>query len=191
MPVSSKAKEKRVKCLGPKRVTVRADGEFHVYRSGSNGKKGDRVGPFFSTARCFVFVVAPGELCYWIVAERSVVYELSEVIIDHKEHPDPTPVELPVGYDHPLPLRDEMRRFIREELSNTAASAGEETFEESDDFDCHEDDELLSPYELTELQEEYVPDDEPEEVSEKEAEQAPAVTAEEGEEPLAKAAKAE
>ncbi len=191
MPASSKPIEKCVKCLGPKRVTVRADGEFHIYGSNGDGKKGERLGPFFSTARCFVFVVPVGKLCYWIVAQRSVFYELSEVIIDHQEHPDPTPVELPAGYNHPLPLRDEMRRFIRDELSNAAASAGDETFEESDDFDCYEDEEMLSPYELTDLQEEYIADDEPEEVPKPKEPEKVAVEEPTGELPLEKAAKAE
>ncbi len=185
MPVSSR--DKRIKCVGPKRVTVRSDGEFHIYRSDSDGKKGERVGPFFSTCRYFVFTVAAGDVCYWIVAAGSVLYGLSVEDADSKEHPDPTPVELPAGYSHPLPLRDEMRRFIRDELSNAAASAGEESFEESDDFDCGEDDEVLSPYELTELQEEYV--DEPEEVPVKKEEKVGEVEVKEPEEELAKAAK--
>ncbi len=194
MPALSKPKEKCIKCVGPAKVTVRADGEFHIYRSDSDGKKGERIGPFFSTARYFVFVLAADELCYWIVAAGSVEYGLSVEVIHRKEDPDPTPVELPAGYNHPLPLRDEMRRFIRDELSNVAASAGDETFEECDDFDCHEDEEVLSPYELSEMQEEYVADDEPEEVPEKKGDEVTEVVAEkveEGGEPLAKAAKPE
>lgn len=73
------------------------------------------------------------------------------------EQPDPTPVHIPGKSDAPLTLRDEMRRFIRDELSKQVREeSGAGTFEEEDDFE--EDDpsaDLLSPYTVIEL-----PDDE-------------------------------
>ncbi len=126
------------------------------------------------------------------MAERSVLYDIAmEDRSRRKEYPDSTPIEVPIGYDTPLPLREEMRRFIKQELSAAAESAGEETFEEADDFDIDEE-ETLSPYELTDLQEEFV-DDEPEEVRPKEGvENTEGVVPKDGEvEPLEKAAKPE
>lgn len=62
-----------------------------------------------------------------------------------QEVPDPTPVELPVGYKHPLPLAERMKQMIRSELSSAAAQAGAETWEEANDFDVgdREDDGLF------------------------------------------------
>lgn len=67
---------------------------------------------------------------------------------DHgKETPDPTPVAVPVGHDRPLTLREEMRRFIRNELSQQAQEEGHESFEEFDDFSIpDEEPDLTSPY---------------------------------------------
>lgn len=69
------------------------------------------------------------------------------------ETPDPTPVEIPGKMQRPLSLREEMKRFIREELSKGAESVGVETFEEADDFEEDDPDiELTTGYTVTELQ---------------------------------------
>lgn len=46
-------------------------------------------------------------------------------------------MELPT-LQRPPDLREEMRRFIREEISKRAEEAGEPTFEEEDDFEINE-----------------------------------------------------
>lgn len=81
------------------------------------------------------------------------------------ETPDTTPVEIPGNRERPLSLREDMRRFIREELSKHAAEQHEaETFEESDDFTIDEDEiPITSQYTVRELTPEaaalQVPDD--------------------------------
>jgi len=68
------------------------------------------------------------------------------------EVPDPVPVELIGGNDRPLTLREEMRRFVRQELSIRASDQGAGTFEEEDDFtDDLEEPDLTSPYTVQEL----------------------------------------
>lgn len=64
------------------------------------------------------------------------------------EIPDPTPVEIPVGHSRPLTLREEMMRFIRQEMSQQAKADGHETFEEFDDLDVPDDEEpdMSTPY---------------------------------------------
>lgn len=63
--------------------------------------------------------------------------------INSSEKPDPTPVEIPLGMDKPLTIRDEMRRFIREEISNKAMyEKGAESFEESNDLEVDDDSEI-------------------------------------------------
>lgn len=70
-----------------------------------------------------------------------------------RQVPDQRQVEVPSGLGRPLSLQDEIKRFVRIELSRRAADDGAESFEEADDFDVGDDDpeEFLSPYEVTEL----------------------------------------
>lgn len=68
------------------------------------------------------------------------------------EIPDNTPVELVGGNDNPLSLREEMRRFIRGELSTQQAAAGHGSFEDEDDFTEDEDSgDLTTNYTVQEL----------------------------------------
>lgn len=70
--------------------------------------------------------------------------------------PDPQPLELPVGYNQPPAFLEEVRRFIRNELSLVANRNQAETFEEADDFDLP-DDFPRSIHELEPMQEEEPP----------------------------------
>lgn len=78
--------------------------------------------------------------------------ELILARVNPKEVPDPTPIHIP-GMQKPLSIREEMQRFIREEISRQAVQevqAG--SFEEEDDFE--EEDEaqdLLTGYSVIEL----------------------------------------
>lgn len=70
-----------------------------------------------------------------------------------REIMDTTPVEVPLEFQRPLTMQEEIRRMVRQELSRAAEASGFETFEESDDFDVEDDDDLLfmSPYEIKEM----------------------------------------
>lgn len=70
-----------------------------------------------------------------------------------REIPDQTPVDIPVGFERPESLHDQIKRLIRTELSAQADAAGLETFEEADDFDVGDDDDPRSPHELDDDQE--------------------------------------
>lgn len=72
-----------------------------------------------------------------------------------RELPDPTPVAIPSGVGRPESLTDTIRRMVRNEMSQAAEAAGSETFEEANDFD-EDDDDFVSPYELTAMQEEFL-----------------------------------
>lgn len=65
-----------------------------------------------------------------------------------QEIPDPTPIEIPSGLRRPPSIHDEMKRFIRMELSRQQSEAGLESFEEADDFDLDESeiDDIPTPY---------------------------------------------
>ncbi len=73
----------------------------------------------------------------------------------HKEYLDPTPIEIPVAFQQAEPLRDSIKRMVREEFSVAAKSSEMETFEEADDFNMSDDEEdFLSPYEIVEMADE-------------------------------------
>lgn len=87
--------------------------------------------------------------------------------------PDNTPVELPLGYEHPEDLQSIIRRMVTDAVIVAAQEAdGVDTEEEADDFDVM-DEEGVAPsnYEYTEMQEEQV----------KQIKQARSVPVEEGE----------
>jgi len=67
-----------------------------------------------------------------------------------REMPDPTPIAPPVNLQTSFNMTDHLRRLIRsEQLAREAYAAGQETFEEADDFDVGDDPDLynLSGYE--------------------------------------------
>lgn len=69
------------------------------------------------------------------------------------EHLDTTPVEMPTRLRLPQSRTDQIRQFIREEISRKSAHEGQETFEEADDIEPDDEGDLpLSPYELQELE---------------------------------------
>lgn len=66
---------------------------------------------------------------------------------------DNTPVALPTRLRLPQNRTDQIRAFIRQEMSRSALEAGHETFEEADDIEPDDDDALpLTRYELMELE---------------------------------------
>lgn len=73
-----------------------------------------------------------------------------------REIPDPTPVEIPLGFRKPESLTDQIRRLIRTQLSAVAVAEGHESFREANDFDVDEEDPeaYLTPYQVVGMQEE-------------------------------------
>lgn len=69
---------------------------------------------------------------------------------------DDKPAALPVGFQRPPSLQDQIRSLVRNELSRRASDQGFETFEESDDFEVGDDFDPKSPWELRADQEHYV-----------------------------------
>ncbi len=141
----------------PLRLTVEADGEFTVFSLRGNKREAivapRKVSDRYST--CDLRGDVDG---FEVRVKPTCLWAMSVLPLANGERVDNTPVEVPVGYGHPTPLRDQMKMWIREEMSLAAELEGEESFEEADDFDVDDVDEvdLASPYEMTELQEEFV-----------------------------------
>lgn len=66
--------------------------------------------------------------------------EPSPCEVPGQEHLDPLPHSLAITGNPPLSIHDEMKRFIRAELSAHYDERGEESFEDSEDFDVNDDD---------------------------------------------------
>lgn len=66
---------------------------------------------------------------------------------------DDTPVEIPTRLRLPQSRTDQIRQYIREEMSRAAADQGHESFEDADDFDLDDEEDMpLSPYEIRMLE---------------------------------------
>lgn len=66
---------------------------------------------------------------------------------DGYEIPDNTPVSIPTRLRLPQSRTDQIRQFIRAELSRQALDQGHETFSEADDFELDDGETWVSPYE--------------------------------------------
>lgn len=79
----------------------------------------------------------------------NVNHETGEVRLDEHGHeiPDPTPLELPVGFKKQETVAQMVQRLVRRDLSEYAERHGHETFEEADDFEIDDDPEPFTPYE--------------------------------------------
>ena len=76
-----------------------------------------------------------------------------------KDKADPVPVEIPVDMKQPETMDDKIKRIIQEQISPQAANMGEETLEESQDYEVGDDFEGDAPqtmYEETEMVSEYL-----------------------------------
>lgn len=72
------------------------------------------------------------------------------------EQPDPMPVEMPIGFKKPLSIQEQIARALRSEKIRQAQEArGEETFDDSMDFDTGDEEGLpVTPHEIRDMQEE-------------------------------------
>lgn len=65
---------------------------------------------------------------------------------------DSRPIEVPLNFQRPLTLQEEIRRMIAVEASHAADVAGLESFQEADDFEIDDEEEpFQSAYEITEM----------------------------------------
>lgn len=66
-----------------------------------------------------------------------------------REMPSPLPIAPPIGYKKSPTLAEQIRAMVlSEKLKMEAMAAGQETFEEADDFDVDDDFDPTSPYEV-------------------------------------------
>ena len=135
-------------------VHIAADHTFTVY--GTDGETAVAIlGPRNEMDRALKMVVPSDVRALRIKCGKQTKWTITETVRQRKEVPDNTPLEVGVPIERPPSIHEEMKRFIREEVGRRYAEAeGRGTWDEEDDFDVPDDEELTSPYEFTEMQEE-------------------------------------
>lgn len=147
---------------GPKKIQtgenvlihMRADASFMVYGT----KKKERIsllGPFDGQQRQLMTMLPKGCDGIEIKTALSTLWEVKATGIKSSgEKLDTSMKDLPISSRNQPNITDLMKMYVRSEFSRLQEKEGIETFEEADDFDVEED-EWQSPFELTEMQEEY------------------------------------
>lgn len=85
---------------------------------------------------------------------------LDHAYLDEKgrEMCNPKPLVVHSGLKRQEPIRDQIKRVLRQELSRQAHEQGFETFDEANDFDIDDEDpDFLTSYEIQGLEDEYLP----------------------------------
>ncbi len=155
-----------ITCVVGATITVKSSGQFCVFAV-ERKKRTLIFGPINSTERILRYKLPDDIDTVFIKADKQTEWTIEWEYHNHSENLDKTPVEMPIGYENPESLADQMRRFIRDEVS-AARDEDQGSFEDEDDFE--DDDEPLTTYELTDMQEvEEIDWDQP---AEKEAEAA-------------------
>ncbi|AXL14879.1 hypothetical protein [Microviridae sp.] len=141
-------------------VTVRANGPFTIY--GTKAKERvSIIGPADETKRYCKFIMH-GISEFEISCDKATLWNFESVAKLGPEKLDLTPIEvaLPEG---PPSLREQMRQFVREEMSQHGLNQGHETWEEANDFGPDEEPEFTSEFEVSEMEDEMPPPPTPEE----------------------------
>ena len=135
-------------------VNIGADGTFRAYGLDKAGTVVEILGPISKEERFVRALVSRHTHQVEVRCGKGVHWNFAETVRHAKDPSDPTPLEAAVPFDRPLSLHEEMKRFIRDEVSARMSDHGIETLEESDDFNIDDDEaEPFSPYQLSEMQE--------------------------------------
>ena len=145
--------KKTIKVDPGSRVRIFSTSEFTAYGQ-AKGKRTGILGPPNASVRTWSLRLPLEFDAIEIKTLKSTEWTLDWVSPDKKETPDPIPIETTV--EKPLTLREEMKRYIRTEMSHIAEKNEMETEEEANDFEMDEDDEFTSPYEIHDMVDEEI-----------------------------------
>ena len=126
-------------------LEIRTTGPFSILCNG------EILGPNAIGDRLFLLKIPPGMREVDVIIEDEFDWSYKITPYDAAEDPPPGKIEGPL--ETPLTLREEMRRFIQEELSPIAADKGQESIEEANDFEIDDEEpDFLSQYEVAVLE---------------------------------------
>ena len=141
---------KEIKCAKGATILIRASGTFCAYAMEAS-KRTLILGPLTSTARALKYKLPPDIEKVFVKAEKSTEWTIEWSYYNPSEISDPIPVELPIGFQQPESLASQMRRMIKNEVSRAAEEQGFGSFQDEDDFEL--DEEILTNYEMTDMEE--------------------------------------
>lgn len=138
-------------------MRLMSDGVFTVYGTDDQDNAVAVLGPSSSDGRQLVIGgPIPGVSSLTVTALDDVMWSYTFTDYCRKHTPDQTPVAVHID-DGPDTMEDMVKRMIQTEFSKWAETHQHGTFEEEDDFDVPDDDVLPpTPYELTDMQAEYL-----------------------------------
>ena len=131
-------------------IEIRSSGPFCAYAM-EKKKRTIILGPYSSTARILRYKLPQGIEQVFVKTEKSTEWTIEWSSYNRSEISDPVPIELPIGYQKPESLQNQMRRLIKTEMSAIAEQQGYGSFEDEDDFEL--DEEILTNYEMTDMEE--------------------------------------
>ena len=141
---------KEITCGNGATIIIKSSGQFIVYAMVKK-KRELILGPYTTTARILKYKLPDDIEQVFVKCEKSTEWTIEWSWYNRSEVSDPKPVEIPVGYQKPESLVDQMRRMIKTEMSAAAEEVGYGSFEEEDDFEL--DEEILTNYEMSDMQE--------------------------------------
>lgn len=140
----------KLRLLADQTLWIRATAPFHVLEVDEDGTPLRVLGPNSAEDRRYKLQTR-ALMHVEIKTEGEWSYDLRT--FPRGEHPDPTPLEIPLGMTKPETLEEIMARMIKSRFEMMAADNDMETEEEANDFDVGAEDDWHSPYELQEMQE--------------------------------------
>lgn len=155
-------------CRPNSQVRVHAEGTYLVYGLSEDETRLSILAPHNDRDLLSHFTVPLECSKIQIVTDEDTLFQIHIVENISAEQLDPVPIEV---IEPQLSLRDQIKQYIVEELSTHQYNQGNESFEEADDFDIDDESEPTSPYEMPEMDEDYLsepetPEKPPEDTSE-------------------------
>jgi hypothetical protein len=134
-------------------VNIECDTEFKVYGVDESGEISHFFGPYNTQLRKWRFELRENVTAIQVTTDDWALSTLAlKKIPPSSEIFDPRPMSVAMRQSAPPTLKDEMRRFFRQEMATYALSQGKETEEEANDFELPEDDQdPLSGYEVIDM----------------------------------------
>jgi hypothetical protein len=133
------------------RVKLKTSGPITIFGTDENGT---RLGIIAAGVIGNYLFIQKGYDYVEIQADKKTNWQIEYATPDlYQEHLDPEPIAIPLGKQE-LSTDQKIKELVRIEMSKLSEEAGNETFDEANDFDIDDDEDMLSGFEVREMQQE-------------------------------------